>query len=66
MVEFACVRLQTEHGVTQALPMRQLTEGHAEVLFPTGEVPDFVISKMLVYNGLELLVGNRSHDLEKT
>jgi hypothetical protein len=40
-----------------------LTEGHAEILLPTGEVPDFVISKMLVYNGLELLVGNQAHDL---
>jgi hypothetical protein len=63
MVEFSGIGLQAKHGFTQAFPMRQLAEGHTEILLPTGEIPDFIISKMLIYNSLELLLTNQPHNL---
>ena len=45
--------------------MRQLAEGHMQMLLPTVDVPVFVISKMLVYNGLEPNSDNQSQDLGK-
>jgi len=65
MIEFAALRAEAYDNIAQALPERQLPEGHRRELFPTGEVLDAIVTHIPLYALIELITNNRIHDLRK-
>src|SRR3990172_3752751 len=65
MPELGLMGAQTALDVAQALAIRQLSEGHAEVLIHAGEGFDVPLATVPLHTASEFLVGNKLRHLGK-
>lgn len=63
MIKFALHGIETGFDISKALPVGELSEGHAQKLIPTGETLDFVVSTISLHTFSELVGRNKIHDL---
>jgi hypothetical protein len=65
MIQLRAERAQTRLDVTQALPVRQLSECHAQKLIPTRESSDTVFAFVTLHGYSELMPRDKVHQLRE-
>jgi hypothetical protein len=59
VVELLAVRGKADFDIAQALPTRQLREGHRQKLLPTGKIPDASIPRVAIHETVKVIVRNK-------
>ena len=65
VVQLLFLELKAEGSVAKTLPVRKLTEGHAQELLPTGEILNFKVAVISLNAILKNMIWSKLHNLRE-